>query len=447
MQNYNYNVIDFSFILYHKQQLKGSDYMSIHKITMIKEDGTKRTKEEYDRLTCKGKKVYFFAIRFTDINGNRKLKKSKQFAKREETVEAEKEFLFKNDYSLSTGNKIGNLLVSDMTLDYLAEKYFESYVKEKGNKKHSLYKIKKRYSGLISPILGQLVVTKINKSVYKNFKEIIDEKSYGKSNRKYKLSYKNTIHGLVVSILNFAMHEYDLTSNIAINVGRFQKDNTWEEEEEREAISKENLWDLDVFNTFISVVDDSVYNTWFTLLYFLGLRRGESLALRWVDAINIIENKELKVYKNLIQNVGGEKYVIDSPKTKASKRTLDVPNIIIEKLEELYKDKKQMYNFSNDWFIFGDEEPIPKTTADRIKDNYMRLAEVQRITFHEMRHSFCSYLLTHSDGKINIYDVKRFLGHSSIETTQRIYTHVLGNDKKKISNFFNEKLIERKNVT
>lgn len=420
--------------------------MSIHKITMIKEDGSLRSSEEYNRLTSNGKKIFYYCTRYDDINGKRKQKRSRQFEKAKDCSDAEKEFLYKNDFSLAVGKKTGEILASDMTLDHLAARYFDSYIKDKGNKLHSLYKIQKRYYGIISPILGKTIITKINKYLYKEFKEQIDNMCYGSDSRKYKISYKNTIHGLVVSILNFGMQEYDLTTNTAILVGRFKKDNTWSEEEERDSISKDNLWDLDIFEHFINYVDDLMYKTLFVVLYYLGLRRGEALALRWVDALDIIATKELKIYKNLTQYVGKEKYVIGTPKTKSSRRKLDVPDIVIETLQLLYEDRVNMYGFNENWFVFGDESPIPKTTADANKDKYMQIADVQRITFHEIRHSFCSYLLTNSNSNINIYDVKEFLGHSSIDTTQRIYAHVLGKDKKKISTFFNDKLIERKNV-
>ena len=48
------------------------------------------------------------------------------------------------------------------------------------------------------------------------------------------------------------------------------------------------------------------------------------------------------------------------------------------------------------------------------------IAQVRAITFHSLRHTFASHYMM-SGG--NIYDLKKLMGHSDIETTER-YAHL-----------------------
>ena len=87
----------------------------------------------------------------------------------------------------------------------------------------------------------------------------------------FKYRYNSSIHGSVVTILNYAIKFYGLESNIASQVGNFSR---------KYDIEKNvDFWTLDEFNKFISVVDEKIYKIFYTTLYYTGLRQGECLAL------------------------------------------------------------------------------------------------------------------------------------------------------------------------
>ena len=60
----------------------------------------------------------------------------------------------------------------------------------------------------------------------------------------------------------------------ASKVGNFSKNNY---------IPKTNYWTYEEFEKFISVVDNEVYKTLYSTLYYTGMRLGECLALNWND--------------------------------------------------------------------------------------------------------------------------------------------------------------------
>lgn len=51
-----------------------------------------------------------------------------------------------------------------------------------------------------------------------------------------------------------------------------------------------NFWEFDEFHQFIDSVDDLLYKTFFSTLYYSGARKGELLALTWED-INFEEKQ------------------------------------------------------------------------------------------------------------------------------------------------------------
>jgi len=144
----------------------------------------------------------------------------------------------------------------------------------------------------------------------------------------------------------------------------------------------------------------------------------------------------LHISKTCSQNIGHCLYEITTSKTESSDRILPVPKMILEELKKLYEQESQKVGFNLNWFIFGGVNPIPKTTFDNNLGKYVKLAVLIYISPHKLRHSFGSYL----HGEITIPDISKFLGHADINTTMKIYLHVLDKEKNKITNFWNKKI-------
>lgn len=178
--------------------------------------------------------------------------------------------------------------------------------------------------------------------------------------------------------------------------------------------------------------------TFFSLLAYTGLRKGEALALQWSD-INFID-KKITVNKTLASGKHG-KLLIQAPKTKASNRTISVDQHTIDLLENWQKVQHQELNLLDipieaNQFIFtklGNHLIYPRTPQSWLDSFYIKNPDMFRISPHGFRHTHASLLFA---GGATMKQVQTRLGHSTIKTTMNVYTHVTKSDEEETAEIF-----------
>lgn len=147
----------------------------------------------------------------------------------------------------------------------------------------------------------------------------------------------------------------------------------------------------------------------FEMLYWCGIREGELLALTAKDfdfkARTVTINKSYQRLKG--------KDVITSPKTKKSNRTISMPQILCEEMQE----------YLNMFYSKADNERIFPITKHYLKHEMVRgskAAGVKTIRIHDIRHSAVSLLIEMGFSALAIADR---VGHESIDITYR-YAHL-----------------------
>lgn len=280
-------------------------------------------------------------------------------------------------------------------------------------KPNSYRSMENRIKNNILPYFQKKYIHKIDKREYIKWQLEIDKKDYS-------IRYKKNLHVCFVSFLNYCIKYYDLKVNVAQQVGNFKSSNY-------EVVG--DIWEFDEFNKFISCVDDKVYNTFFKLLFYTGVRLGEALALTYED-IDIINNT-IRINKNMTRfvNEKGE-HIIVPPKTKKSIREIGIDNVMKNELLELNKYYSKNYDICNNkFYIFGGNKPLAPTTIERKKNKYCDLANVKRIKIHEFRHSHACLLFMNN---VPISEISQRLGHSSISMTTDIYLRFLPRQEKRV---------------
>lgn len=85
-------------------------------------------------------------------------------------------------------------------------------------------------------------------------------------------------------------------------------------------------------------------------------------------------------------------------------------------------DDDVLLGFNDKFFGVGDIAPASNNRFSDRKNKNCKLAGVKQITVHDFRHS-CASLLINKGANIQV--VAKYLGHTKIEETLKIYSHLL----------------------
>lgn len=167
------------------------------------------------------------------------------------------------------------------------------------------------------------------------------------------------------------------------------------------------------------------------LLYYTGVRRGEALALTVKD-IDFI-NRKLTINKSLVLK-DSQSDIKNSPKTDAGNRLIPLPTKLLSELKEYLANVSSIYLFTKQ-----NGELMTKSSFRRFWDNILDKMNIaaggdkfsrsetairlvsKDITPHIFRHTYATNLYY---AGIDVKTAQRLLGHSNIQITLEIYTHL-----------------------
>ncbi len=358
-----------------------------------------------EKATKDGRRWYFYDK--IKVDGRTKPYMSKSYMTRNEALKAERDFI--------VGYETKEINVTGMTFKQLFEEFYE-YKKDKV-KRTTLRSYRVNIRELSE--FYELKIKDIRLEHYIAWRKRVSALDLADKT-------KNGYYKLLKTILNYGTkwHDFNFTS-IYNKMEKFNNPNkppiemqfyTWEE-----------------FKQFVSVIDDIKWKTLFEVLFFCGLRRGELRGLSW-DNIDFF-NKELSVVKNVAQEGSTGEYIITTPKTRTSTRTLPVTERVMNDLHELYLREKKQYGFNQKWFVFGDKEPLGDGILRHTKNKFCDLSGVKRIRIHDFRHSCASVLINNG---ASIIVVAKYLGHAKIDETLNTYSHLFKNKMDEIVQTMNK---------
>ncbi|MCI8965572.1 MAG: site-specific integrase [Clostridia bacterium] len=189
---------------------------------------------------------------------------------------------------------------------------------------------------------------------------------------------------------------------------------------EIEKIHKEE--DIEYFTeTEISELKKAIKGTDIELIVLFalgtGLRQGELLALRYSDID--YDKKQIKVNRTVKKvyvfdenNIKIQKTLFLEPKTKNSKRVVDIPTSLFNKLDVIKSDN---LIFSDNGNVLEARKLFRKWTTILKSNN------IPHKKFHSLRHTYATLLLSKG---VDLLTVSKLLGHSSLKITE-IYTHII----------------------
>lgn len=275
----------------------------------------------------------------------------------------------------------------------------------------------------IKPELGGTLLRELEPTQIQRFynRKLTEKPLNGRGDTLSAKSIKQ-MHIVISQCLEQAVFE----GKIFRNPAKATKPPKWEE---KEAVF---LTEKQIKDFMKNIADDRWFSSFFTVMGS-GLRLGELCALKWsnVDLENgVIHVKESVVRIKSNSKEGPKtKLIIQTPKTKSSIRVIPVPAEVVTELKRWEKRRKEeMLRIGRpskelDGFVFAriDGKMIDPGSLSRHFLELMRDNGLKGIHFHTMRHSYASLLLKAGEHpKV----VQELLGHSSIQTTMDIYSHV-----------------------
>lgn len=183
---------------------------------------------------------------------------------------------------------------------------------------------------------------------------------------------------------------------------------------------------------FLKAAKLDKHHVLFALLLGTGLRPGEAFGLKWIDFDPY--SRTLSVQRVWARAKGGYKY--QPPKTKRSRRNLDLPEHLVKLLLE---HKALQQSGSEPIFSTVDSTPLHErnVTVRHFKPLLKAAGLPKDLRLYGLRHTHATLLLiagTHP--KI----VSERLGHSSVTLTLDTYNHVLPGMQRESANKLNAML-------
>ena len=294
--------------------------------------------------------------------------------------------------------------------------YLNEYLtlKENSVQYNSYINYKRLIDNHISPRLGNIKITKINPVVITNVWNKMKNDGVGVVTiRRCQSVLANAFNEAIArNLLTYNPANYATTPRAPDNEIRLLEDN---------AIQSILDYTEKQYSEYLPII---------TTAFQTGMRRSELCALRWgdvdLDLAVLYVNRTFAKAKN-----GG--LTEKAPKTKAGRRKID--------LSPQFAIYLRNYLESHDGEITPDQRVFRYTDGkqikpDRITHVFKTIAlalEMPDIHFHNTRHSHAGMLL-----KMGVHPkvVQERLGHSSIQVTMDIYSHVAPNlQKEAIQNF------------
>lgn len=338
--------------------------------------------------------TWYFKCNYRDWQGEIKTKMKRGFATKKEAQKCEREFI-----EMQSGNM-------NMKLANFVEVYFN----DKGTrlKERSIMTKRTLIETKIIPYFGEKPMNEITAVDIIKWQNML-------MNQEYSPTYLRMIQNQLTALFNHAERFYDLRDNPCKKVDKMGRSNA------REL----NFWTKDEYEIFIKGfgAEDEMYRIIFQMLFWLGCRIGEVLALTASDID--LENGTISVSKTYFRR--NKTDYITSSKTESSNRKITIPKFLKGEIKE-YLDRQ--YELAPEDRIF----PITDRAVQKKMKQKTEETKLKPIRVHDLRHSHIALLI---EKGLQPLVIAQRVGHDSVNTTMNIYGHLYPNKQKEVADLLN----------
>lgn len=338
--------------------------------------------------------TWYCKCNYRDWLGESKSKMKRGFATKKEALEWEREFLQRQSSSM------------DMKLSSFVDVYFDD--KAPRLKERSIMTKRTLIETKILPYFGDKQMNDITAVDIIKWQNAL-------LNQEYKPTYLRMIQNQLTALFNHAERFYDLKDNPCKKVDKMGRANAKEL----------NFWTKDEFEVFIQCFteEEEMYRIIFLMLFWLGCRVGELLALTESDID--LEGGTVSISKTYFRR--NKTDYITAPKTESSNRKITIPQFLQDEIKQ-FLDRQ--YELMPEERIF----PITDRAIQKKMKQKTEQAKLKPIRVHDLRHSHIALLI--EKGMQPLVIAQR-VGHDSVNTTMNIYGHLYPNKQKQVADLLN----------
>jgi integrase len=190
------------------------------------------------------------------------------------------------------------------------------------------------------------------------------------------------------------------------------------------------------------------YATAVTVLLFTGMRRGELLGLEWSD---IDLKHQLISISRTSQYLPDRGIFDDQTKNHSSKRVIRIADSTVQSLKRLRAWQNQqrlklgeLWNGSTKVFTTATGKPIHPDTLSGWFHKFILRTDLPPVHLHSLRHTNATLAITNG---VAVTTVAGQLGHSSPNTTTKIYAHTIQQAQAEAAEMMDDLLAPKKKRT
>ena len=326
---------------------------------------------------------------------------------------------------------LGKTEVLPIKFQNLSDVWFDEYAKF--NLKYTTFDKIIIVSERVNNALGELTLNELTaRQIQKYINSLAEEGANMKTGAPLaQKTIKNHL-GFISNVLNYAVKMGIISNNPCRNVS-VPKGETKEKQ----------IYSVNEMLMLLSKLENEPlrYKAFFYLLAYSGFRKSEMLGLEWNDID--FQNCTISINRACNHTTRHGTYT-DTTKTKGSKRSIKVPEKIIDLLQELHDDQKEKAAlYGSKWetterVFTGELGGVMGYGAPY--DWLRKFCSRNGLPFygiHSFRHFVASSLIT---AGLDVTTVSKTLGHSNSGTTLNIYSHMFETARAKAAKTMEETL-------
>ena len=354
-------------------------------------------------------------------NGNKKIRHIETFYGKKSEAKA-------REFELGKILKNGTIFQKkNYTFKNLAQKYYDYKIDNVEMKTFVNYDYRLKHA---MDRIGYVRLQELNIKILENFYQYLRQK--------YSLS--------TTTIRSY----YDIINNMleyAVKCGYILKNPNAKIDKPKKAKTEIPYYKPEEIEKLVSVLqfEPIKYQAIILLALDLGCRRGELTGLTWAD----VDFETGRVQINKTTQYAYGKIFEKGTKTANSERINYISKTTLELIKKWQKEQlKQKMILGSKWqgskriFTIDYGSDIHPDTPSKILDKIINKYGLKKITFHGLRHTNVTLMIANG---IQTQIISRKVGHSSVQTTDRVYSHFFEDEFKNVPNVMEEFLTVKAN--